>query len=95
MSYIKIINSAYLNHINIPKLSGDNREYCDSDLSFDEVTKAVKSLANNKTPGPDGLPTEFYKVFWSYIGQLDYLFFKAISSDLKMENFPPVKERYN
>ena len=65
-------------------------ECCDSDLSFDEITKAVKSLANNKTPGPDGLPIEFYKVS----GQtLDNWFFKAISSRLKMENFPQVKDK--
>ena len=67
---------AYLNRIIVSKISGDNREYCESDLFFDEVTKAVKSLANNKTPGPDGLPIEFYKVFWSDIGQLVFQSYK-------------------
>ena len=26
--------------------------------------KIIKALPNNKTPGEDGLPAEFYKVFW-------------------------------
>ena len=25
-------------------------------------------MANDKSPGPDGIPTEFYKIFWSDIG---------------------------
>ena len=28
---------------------------------------ALKNLANNKTPGSDGFPAEFYKFFWSDI----------------------------
>ena len=29
-----------------------------------EILNIVKSLPNNKTPGEDGLPSEFYKFFW-------------------------------
>ena len=38
-----------------------------SDLSIDEITAAVKSMNNNKSPGPDGIPTEFYKLYWTYL----------------------------
>lgn len=34
------------------------------ELSLDELTKAVNSMPNNKTPGSDGLPKEFYMTFW-------------------------------
>ena len=39
----------------------------EANLSLEEVTQAVKSSANNKTPGPDGIPIDFYKVFWKKI----------------------------
>ena len=29
-----------------------------------EILNIVKSLPNNKTPGEDGLPSEFYNCFW-------------------------------
>ena len=32
-----------------------------------EIAKAVLSLKNNKTPGPDGIGIEFYKCFWVLI----------------------------
>ena len=34
---------------------------------LDELSLASKNMKNNKTPGIDGLPCEFYKVFWSDI----------------------------
>ena len=38
-----------------------------SDLSIDEITAAVKSMNNNKSPGPDGIPSECYKLYWTYL----------------------------
>ncbi|XP_078178587.1 uncharacterized protein LOC144572790 [Carex rostrata] len=32
-----------------------------------EIHKAVRQLANNKAPGPDGLPHEFFKDIWSLL----------------------------
>ena len=36
----------------------------EKEITEQEILKVVKSLPNNKTPGEDGLPSEFYKVFW-------------------------------
>jgi exonuclease III len=33
-------------------------------LCVDDLSKAVKSMSNNKCPGADGLPKEFYITFW-------------------------------
>ena len=35
-----------------------------------EIKNVVISMANNKTPGPDGIPVEFYKIFWTAIGHI-------------------------
>jgi len=35
-----------------------------------ECAEAMKSKDSGKTPGSDGLPAEFYKVFWKDISSL-------------------------
>ena len=62
----------YLNNINIPKISEESQQICDKTIDFDEVCKAVDALANNKSPGMDGIPVEFYKKFWNQIGEYVY-----------------------
>ena len=62
----------YLNKINIPSISEDSKFSCDLPISLEEVKTAVQSMANNKSPGPDGIPTEFYKTFWPDIGESVY-----------------------
>ena len=42
----------------------------ENEITEQEILKVVKSLPNNKTPGEDGLPSEFYKVFWIDIKSL-------------------------
>ena len=40
--------------------------------TIDECKEAVFNMKNNKSPGLDGLPCEFYKCFWNIIGSLFY-----------------------
>jgi hypothetical protein len=37
-----------------------------------EIEDALKSMKPGKSPGPDGILTEFYKIYWELIGD-DYL----------------------
>ena len=37
----------------------------DQKLTLEELGVAVKMMKNNKTPGDDGIPIDFYKVFWA------------------------------
>ncbi len=50
------------------KLTEDERNECDSLLSYEECGKYLKQMKNNKSPGSDGFTTEFYKFFWADIG---------------------------
>jgi len=43
---------------------------CEGPLSEKECAEAIKSMDSGKTPGSDGLPAEFYKVFWKDISSL-------------------------
>ena len=40
---------------------------CDAILTEAECAEALKSMDSDKTPGTDGLPAEFYKLFWNDI----------------------------
>ena len=50
-------------------LSNENLYFCEAPLSSKECLEALKSMASEKSPGTDGLPSEFYKVFWEEIGE--------------------------
>ena len=50
------------------QISEANKEMLDSDISDAEFFKNLKKMKNNKSPGPDGIITEFYKLFWNVIG---------------------------
>ena len=52
---------------------------CEGLLSEKECLEALKDMDSEKTPGTDGLPAEFYKIFWdelasSLISALNYAY---------------------
>ncbi len=56
--------------INIPNLSNEDSNLLNTELDLSEILNALKSTSNNKSPGIDGLPADFYKVFWIDIKDL-------------------------
>lgn len=38
-------------------------------FTTEDLERALKSMANNKCPGSDGFPVEFYKRFWPSLGE--------------------------
>ena len=53
-----------------------------SPISLKALGKALHSLPNNKTPGADGLPKEFYKAYWPLIGPLFLIMAKEFEKGL-------------
>lgn len=58
-----------LSYVNV-YLDEPASDLCDTKISLDELTKTVKGMSNNKSPGIDGLTVEFYKYFWNVIGPI-------------------------
>ena len=56
----------------IPKLDPFDSENLDLPPTLDELNVAVKQLGKNKTPGLDGLTSEFFQFFWPIL-QDDFL----------------------
>lgn len=38
-------------------------------ITNEEINQVVRNLPNDKAPGIDGYPAEFFKEYWSIIGQ--------------------------
>ena len=41
-------------------------------INMNDLQIAIKLMKNNKTPGEDGIPVDFYKVFWGKIKMIFY-----------------------
>ena len=46
-------------------ISDDERKLCEGLQTATDCLVSLKSMESNKTPGTDGIPVEFYKVFWN------------------------------
>ena len=46
------------------RLTDSERDTCEGEMTEDELCRALTSMKNSKSPGPDGLTSEFYKKFW-------------------------------
>lgn len=57
---------------NVTKLSEDLKTELDLPLTKQELTNAVASMSNDKSPGIDGLPIEVYKILWPKIADTFY-----------------------
>ena len=62
-------SGGFFKNENIPKLSEEFKEICKGRVRIDEITEVLKSFKDNKAPGIDGLPAEFYKAFWHLLGE--------------------------
>lgn len=54
----------------LPKPNKKQTDQLDMPLTLDEFNTALNKMPNNKVPGPDGFPAEFFKHFWNIISPL-------------------------
>ena len=54
----------YFKNEPIVKLTEMEATSIEGPVSLNELSTALKMMKNNKTPGIDGFPSEFFKVFW-------------------------------
>ena len=61
--------STFLNSIELKTLNDEETASCGKILSEQELQESVEAMQDGKSPGNDGLSTEFYKAFWEDIKQ--------------------------
>ena len=91
----------FLDNPKIPKLSVIDKNFCEMTLQKKDYALALTNLANDKSPGSDGLSTNFYKFFWPDINDLlidsyNYTFeSKGLSQEQKLAviNLIPKKDK--
>ena len=65
-----MIQQFFFQHGNDNVLHDYKQKTCEGVLTEKECLEALKDMESDKTPGTDGLPAEFYKVFWKDISTI-------------------------
>ena len=50
------------------RLPPEESAQCEGLLSIDEVFKVLEGMSDDRSPGSDGLPKEFYSACWRFLG---------------------------
>lgn len=81
---------AFFSHIHnlIPCI--DFAKQCDADITINELDKAVECLSLNKSPGCDGLTSDFYKHFWNLLREPLFYMVKEATENMV---FPPTMKQ--
>ena len=60
-----------------------------SPITYEDIAQAVKAVPNSKIPGSDGLPIEFYQIFWSKIKEPVYesIIYAVDTGEMSLDQF--------
>ena len=67
-----------LNLMRSNELKEDKIDQLQKELTPKDLAQALKEMASNHSPGLDGLPPEFYKVFWGKLKEWYYVVYQKI-----------------
>lgn len=95
------INEFFGERENIIQLNDTQRQSCEGLLTENECATALLDMQNNKSPGSDGITTEFYKIFWQdlkvyLLNSINYSFENKTLTDLQKQgiiNLIPKKDK--
>ena len=75
------IDDNYVRDCDYPQPDEQERSNLNAPVELLELGLAVKSLKNNKAPGTNGIPIDFYKMFWKKLK----LFFLELIKEIMQE----------
>ena len=71
----------YLDKIDFLQITTEMKKKLDRPIDLSEISQALREMKDNKSPGTDGLPADFYKVFYGRLKHfLHKLFLKIVDS---------------
>lgn len=75
----------FFSNINLPEISGDQKDFLDSPITTEEVIKAISSMRAGKSPGLDGFPSEYHK---KYIDKLSPILKTVFDESFSLGKLP-------
>ena len=54
---------SFLSNLDISRLTEEQKLSCEGKITPEECATVLENFQNNKSPGNDGIPVEFYKKF--------------------------------
>lgn len=93
-SYTEKATSSFFERVKnlIPVIDGNFKEICDEELRISEFDIAIRNMASDRAPGPDGLTANFYKRFWE---DLKHLLFQAVEECVSRNELMEYETRHN
>ena len=67
------------------KLTLEESKSLEGFLTLEEITQSLKQMNNNKTPGIDGFPADFFKFFWN---KLKFFVLRCLNQSFKDGTLP-------
>ena len=71
----------WLENLETPTLNSEMQETIAREITIEEISQALKELKNGKVGGVDGIPTDFYKVFWLKLKEFFHSLILEIQED--------------
>uniref|UniRef100_A0A3P8YAM5 Reverse transcriptase domain-containing protein n=1 Tax=Esox lucius TaxID=8010 RepID=A0A3P8YAM5_ESOLU len=75
----------FLKAVKLKRLSDHQKEVIREVFTTSEIEAAIKAFPEKKAPGIDGLPIEFYSIFWPNIRPL---FLEVVNSFVNQQKLP-------
>lgn len=69
-NFDKDVCNNFLKDVKLSHLSNDDAIKLDQPITLQECETAARDMRKGRSPGPDGIPPEFYLTFWPQIGPL-------------------------
>ena len=80
----------FMSDLVIPCLDKEQIEFCDRNFVLEDIAEAIKGMKNGSAPGLDGIPIEFYKIFFN---QIQTVLFNCFMFSLEKEKLATSQQR--
>ena len=76
-----------MKHCEVKRLSENQKNNIEGSLKYNEVAETLKNMKNDKSPGSEGLTSNFYKMF---LGKIDHFIVNVLNYAFIHNSFSPI-----